>query len=370
MTHESVKWLIVPALTLIPLVYASPVNAKIRVGAQAQVRYEADLPSDDPATASDESASGWGQDIRLRRARLKLSAKKGRLKLRAHLAFEKANPRLLSLYLRVRGPWGLRVRLGQSKRLLTRAYLDSSAHLRLVSRSIVGEQVASNRDIGVVVTRRFFSRRLQTKFAIWNGQGANVWQNAIGRFTTEGRVELNLWGALSTEDDRIDDRFGALMGGGIAYGSIQASRQQGANELTRYDQRLSWSGFVALRSHGVELVTEAVWHQRTPVAAQANVDLVSAGVLEIDQFGYSVQLAWQPPRLDKRLELTARWSSWQDDSTDGNEGAERLLAGVGWRLQGDEVKVQLQLERRLQRRSQVADYLRHQLTLQVQGALP
>ena len=344
-------------------------GAKVKVGGQLQLRYGAEMLGDDPATALDESADAWGQSLSIRRARLKASAKRGRFTLRTHLAFERADPRVLSLFLKFKGPWKLRFRVGQTKRLLTRAYLDSSVHLRLVSRSVVGEEVASNRDVGVVVSRRFFGDRVSSSLALWNGQGANTFGNAIGRFMVEGRVEFAIGARFSTEDQVIGRAPGLLFGGAASSGSVQASRQSGGEQITRYDDTLAWSAFAALRGWGAELVVETVSHDRAPVAANDGVDLAAMGVIDVKQAGWSARAAWQPAGLNGRLGFVGRWSRWLKRRDDPNEGTDRLMAGVTWRLQGDELKLQLQLERRADRRADMADYVRHRAMLQLQGAL-
>lgn len=344
--------------------------ASVRVGGHLQLRYGLQLADDDPLTAEDESSLPWSQQMTLRRARLKFRFKRDGLRLKAHVALDKANPRLMSLYLDLKGPWGLKVRAGQSKRLLTRAYLDSSSHQRLVERSKIGDEIGSNRDIGVVISRGALRERLVWSLALWNGQGANALSNSVGRVLIESRAEATLGGKFSTEDPVIGRRLGVKVGGALAHGSIAALRKTGGQVLTRYDQSVAWSCFGAVRGWGVELVAEALWHDRAPQAETVTATaLTEAGVSSTSEGGWSVQVAWQPPVFRQRLEVSARLWRWRDDRAQLDDVHDRWTAGLSWRARGDDLKLQLQGQWRHRRREGVADEQARLLLAQLQGVL-
>ncbi|MEY3014444.1 MAG: hypothetical protein RIT45_3179 [Pseudomonadota bacterium] len=334
----------------------------VRLDVHGQVRHIVAGAVDDPATGDDESALPTRNELLLRRLRLGAKAKRGDVRARLLFAVDRGKPRLLTGTLRWKLRRGLDLELGQHKRLLSQGYLDSSKHQRLPERAELHDDFGGNRDIGLSLRIRP-TRRLDLRLAVWNGAGANVVGNDTGRLWVEGRGTLRLGSRFSTEDARIGKRFAALLGLAGVSGRKSAVRSDKNGLLTRADDHLGASAFLALRWRRVEARFEVLWSSDTPVDAR-NDTSTAFGLTATSQLGAVAQIAWQPFAT---VELVARYAHHDVDRDDPDRWGRVLEAGVGWRPDKDDArKLQVAVQQEQDGRKGGQTYDRLRLLTQLQ----
>ena len=125
------------ACLIAPQASAKPTETSLSL--MGQLRHQAEPAVDDPATAVDEGAEPDRHDFTLRRLRLGGSARKGDVSAKALIALDRGKVRLLTGAVKLRLHPHLRLTIGQTKRLLSQAYLDGSAHQRLIERAALAD---------------------------------------------------------------------------------------------------------------------------------------------------------------------------------------------------------------------------------------
>lgn len=343
-------------------------GARVKVGAMLQVRHAYELPIDDPSTGADEGAADPVNSFLLRRGRIRLQVKRDGLKLKGGFGFSKDEPRLLSLYLQAKLPGDVVVRVGQTKRLLTQSYLESSATQRLIERAAIGDEVGSNRDVGLRLRRQFFGKKLDLQAGIFNGNGPNTVANDTGGFLLEGRVDVHLLRRLDLTDPSINRKLAIVVGGAFSRGAVTAARFKGGEQLTKVDISQAWSVHAAIRWQRVELRAELLSHDKTPEDARADTSS-PLGVDGKEEGGWAVQLAWQPPLRQRRLELSARLNRWEDSRGDVDTRSDELEACVGWRFIGDRLKLQAVWRDKTKHRAGGVSFVERRVQLQLQAEL-
>ncbi len=342
--------------------------AEVKVGGMMQLRYGYAPAVDDPSTGVDEGAGDPLNSFALRRGRIRLKASRHGFKLSGGFDFSKGEPRLLSLYLLAPLPLEFELRVGQTKRLLTQSYLASSTVQRMIERSPIGDQVGSNRDVGLRLRRRFFAKFVDVNLALFNGNGANTVENDTGGLLVEGRVDLHLLRRLDLTDATLGNKPAFVIGGAVARGPVRAQRSKSGVQLTRIDVSQAWSVHAGARWQGVELSAELLWHDLTPKDDRADQS-TPLGIDATQEGGWSAQLAWQPPALQRRLEVSGRIVQWQDKRGDADSGIEELEACVGWRFDGDRLKLQTAWRRKTAHRAGGVSFSTNRLQLQLQAEM-
>ncbi|MCO4764423.1 MAG: hypothetical protein KC502_23125 [Myxococcales bacterium] len=345
---------------------ATASETKVTVGGLAQVRHTYQPSVDDPATSVDEGLNDTANSFFLRRGRITLKARRGDVQLRGGFTFSKNNPRLQSLYIRADLPRGFQLRVGQSKRLLTYAYLSKSTNQRMIERSPVGDDVGSNRDVGIRLRRRFFKRFINIQLAVFNGNGPNTLGNDDGGLLYEGRVDVHLLRPLDLSKAKIGRKLAMRVGAAVARNSLPSVRENKDDVvLTKEDISMAWSVHGAIRWQRFELQAELLNHEVSPVDARADTS-TPLGIAATTERGWSVQLAWQPPRMNRRLEVATRFFRWEKEPGNSDTRTDEIEACVGWRLDGDAVKIQWGARQKTKHRAGGVSFSSYRSQLQLQ----
>ncbi len=354
---------------LLATVVAAPGGAKpaqTSLSLMGQLRHQAEPAVDDPATSADEGAGPDRHDFTLRRLRLGGAARKGDVSAKVLVALDRGKVRLLTGAATLRLPSKVRLTVGQTKRLLSQAYLDGSAHQRLIERAALSDSFGGERDIGAVVSWRSDDKRVEARLAVWNGAGPNVAGNTVGLPWFEGRIDAQIGARVDVEDPEIRDDLGLRLGAAASWGRLAAERSDASGLVTRYDNQIAASATAALRAAGVELRVEALTRRDAPVDARE----AASGPLEVatvQQVGVWGQLAWQ---VAKRWQLAARVEHHVRDLDNDDRWGRRIDAGVSWRPErDDDLKLQLGWQRRDEGRGGGTSMVTQRLQLQLQWRL-
>ncbi len=307
-------------------------KTRLRVGMQGQLRFRAGPAADDPATGVDEGQEPAVQEIVLQRLRLRVRARHEDYVAKMTFAVDRGKPRLLTGSLRRDLGRHLHVEVGQTKRLLAQAYIDGSAHQRLIERPRLTESFAGERDIGTVLTLQSADRRMQAHIAAWNGAGPNVVGNRTGAILGEVRLDLQLFDRLDLEQPTIGKRLAVRLGVAGAAGRRAAERSDNNGLLTRYDETLAASGALAVRFARVEWRTEALWTSAAPVDART-VRATPLDLSTVAHLGLYSQLAVQPA---KRWQLAVRGERHHRDRDDPSAVDDILDVGITYRPKSDD----------------------------------
>lgn len=335
----------------------------IKLDVQGQIRHELSLRADDPATGEDESAQATGNAIVVQRMNLGARAKHDGWRGRLLFAVGRGKTRLLTGQVGRKLGDHFAVTVGQTKRLLSAAYRDSSRHQRLPERVSLADGFDGERDIGVVVRFRPIGKRLDIHVAAWNGAGANVVGNETGRPMLEARIDGQIVGSVDPEAAKIGNRFGMRAGVAGVVGQRSAVRSGSKGALTLVDDHVGFSAECAVRLARVEARFEALWLRDAPVDARSD-QRTPLPVSRNDQLGLWAQLAWQPTR---RWEFVARWARHDKNRDDSDRDENVVEAGASFRPDGDDdVKLQLAWRQERDLRPASVVYVRNSVTTQLQ----
>ncbi len=215
------------------------------------------------------------------------------------------------------------LRLGQFKTPFGRQELTSAGKQGMVDRSLVTDEFAGGRDVGVMVWGWVPDWRLEYFAGVFNGQGKNELDNAADRYQTNLRLVYQPFGKVKYEEGDFQWQAGPpllALAGGFERNDGRAVRR-GTLEATTFalDATLKWRGLFAF----VETFAREQRLNRGP---------------RIDGSGAQLQLGffvWK-----RHLELSARLAELDpDDEAAGDRRQEQGL-GLGYYLREHDLKVQ------------------------------
>jgi phosphate-selective porin OprO/OprP len=245
-------------------------------------------------------------------------------------------PELQDLYLALdlRRDGTLEIKAGQFKVPFSRQRLTSSGSQQFVDRSIVVDEFAEGRDIGVQVSGLGADARVEYRFGVFNGAGQNALADVRG-LQYNGRVVFQPFGALEYAEGDVgsSDVPRLAVAGNVEYNAARNPRTDGRT-------RRVIGADVALHYRGMSLLGEVyrrdLWHEAAPAASSTGY---------VIQAGYFV--------IPRRLEVAGRLSSWEprqldapaDVGQDVETGEHEAGLAIGYFLNNHNLKLQSDVRR-------------------------
>jgi phosphate-selective porin len=287
----------------------SPVT--IDLGARIQVRYTGTDPDGDA-----ESTHG----VRVQRARLSLSGEAyDRFSYGIQADLASTGNRLLDAYIRFAATDALSLWFGQGKAYFGRQWLNSSANLQFVDRTIVHGRFTADRQHGVALVGRFAENRIETDLAVYNGEGISQPVNSDNRFMTVGRVVFTPWGSYAPVESAHDYPEDPRLAIGIAGLSNRTEEDEVEVDITRFNAE------AAFKLRGFSATAELYHELAEPVGAE-----------EERATGWYAQAGFLFPGLHH--EIAARIAGIQPEDPD----ADRTEIGLAYSyyISGHDAKIQ------------------------------
>lgn len=213
--------------------------------------------------------------------------------------------------------------LGQGKAFFGRQFLNSSAKLQFVDRSIASGRFAHGRDQGLALLGTSPGGHLEYNLGLYNGNGPNQSRNDDGEYLGIGRLVWMPLGAQPVAESSLTYPEDPLLSLGVS--TLTNSRAAGRDDVER------WGAELAFEYQGLAVVGE--WYDE-------EVDLGGGGTAEADG-GYA-QLAYLFP--NRIVEIAGRWSTLQEEGPVVEDQTETGVA-LNVYLDGHSYKVQTDLRR-------------------------
>jgi hypothetical protein len=231
-----------------------------------------------------------------RRVRLNGQWRQDGLRLALKVAFEEGRSRLMNAYATYSLNKQLSLRAGQFKRITNLDYLIGSYSQRIYERSIIGNKIDSQRDIGVALRGRWLSKRLDTNLAVFNGNGGGTEGNNNSDLRYEARIEAHLGKRVRYERRRIGNRPRAMLGAGFGYMRMDdGTKNADGTQLWTRATRQTMSGSVVLQAWRHELRAEWLKRAQDAIDPIAGAEAPAASLTHAERDGGYVQWAWSLP---------------------------------------------------------------------------
>lgn len=247
------------------------------------------------------------------------------------LALEEGKSRLLNANVSWAPDRRLNVRFGQFKKITNLDYVVGSYAQRIYERSIIGNQVDSNRDIGVQARSRWLDGAVDLRVAVLNGNGANTTGNDGEDLRYEGRLDVHIGKNVKYEKQRIGRRPRLMLGAAAGTRAIDdPTKNAKGTQLWSRTRRTTLSAAVVAQVWRHELRAE--WVERSTVATDpiTGPEAPDPAAVEVVRDGGYAQWAWTlPTRIP--LETSARAQLYRPLSGIG-ERRVQYDAGLTWQV--------------------------------------
>jgi phosphate-selective porin OprO/OprP len=214
-----------------------------------------------------------------------------------------------------RGPKLFMVKIGQFKVPFGRQELTSSGSQEFVDRSIVSNEFARGRDIGVQLWGLPLNGKIDWRVGVFNGAGRNRTSNDNNDYQYDARLTWQPWGDVKYSEVDFDSTDKPL----IAFaGQFEQNTFMDATTTLNVDRRI-WGGDVAFKYKGVFAFFEGFQRKIKPEATG----------ISFDSPGYAGQLGYL---FKKKLDVAVRYATFDPtDITGGDDRNERGVAvGYYW----------------------------------------
>jgi phosphate-selective porin OprO/OprP len=229
---------------------------------------------------------------------------------------------------------GLEIKAGQFKVPFSRQRLTSSGSQQFVDRSIVVDEFAEGRDIGVQVSGLAADARVEYRLGVFNGAGQNALAD-VGGLQYNGRMVFQPFGALEYAEGDVSssDVPRLAVAGNVEYNAARNLRTDGRT-------RRVIGADAALHYRGVSLLGEVY---RRDLSREFAPTASSTGY--VIQAGYFV--------IPRRLEVAGRLSTWEpreldtpaDVGQDVEAGEHEAGLAIGYFLNDHNLKLQSDVRR-------------------------
>lgn len=191
-----------------------------------------------------------------------------------------------------RGRKAFMIKGGQFKVPFGRQELTSSGSQQFVDRSIISEQFAKGRDIGLQVWGQTPGGAIEWRTGIFNGAGRNKSTNDNDKYQFDTRVTWNILGDARYSESDFESTDKPLLAVAVAY---EANNSQGATTGDDAD-RESFGGDMVFKYKGLSIFSEYFRRVTEPEVA-----------VDFDTEGYIAQVGYFLYR--RNVELALRWAS-------------------------------------------------------------
>ncbi|MEX1257532.1 MAG: porin [Gemmatimonadota bacterium] len=209
-------------------------------GARVQVRYTGTEP---------EGPEDGTNTFRVQRARLSLSGEAyERFSYGIQADLSGSGGTLLDAYIRLAATDALTVWFGQGKAYFGRQWLNSSANLQFVDRTIVHSRFNADRQQGVALLGRAAENRVEVNLGLYNGEGIGRSVNSDNRFMTVGRIVFTPWGSYSPVESAHDYPEDPRLAIGVAgLRNTTGGEEEEEVQITRFNTEIAFKlrGFSA-----------------------------------------------------------------------------------------------------------------------------
>jgi phosphate-selective porin OprO and OprP len=217
----------------------------------------------------------------------------------------------------------LTIRAGQFKVPFGLQELTSSGSQQFVDRSIVSNEFAKGRDVGVQLGGVTLGSWIDWRAGVFNGNGRNRSANDNGRFQYDARVAFQPFGEVSYSESDFESRDRPLFAVAVQYERNDARGSTPGNDLSRTVR----GGDVVFKFRGFSVFAEYFARENEP---ELGPRFDSTGLAA--QAGYFV--------IPRRLEIALRRAEL--DPSDRIPGDDRTETGaaVNWFIHRHSLKLQ------------------------------
>lgn len=279
-------------------------KAALIISNRVQARYTYDQP-DDP---NDTSPTGSEGAFRIRRAKTKFEGwiYNRSLTYNVQLNWADTTNSLEDAEINydiTKGLKAVMIKGGQFKVPFRRQELTSSGRQQFVDLTIMSEQFARGRDIGVQLWGQTPHGALEWRAGIFNGGGRNKTANDNDKYQFDTRITWNIMGDVGYSECDFETTDKPMMAVAVAY---EANNSQGATTGDDSD-RESFDSDLSFKYKGLSIFSEYFRRVSEPEVA---VDFDTEGY--VAQVGYFI--------YKRTVELALRWSyiDPSDQTTDTN----------------------------------------------------
>lgn len=268
-------------------------KAALILSNRVQVRYTHAQPGDPNGPSSTESKGSF----RIRRAKTKFEGwiynKWLTYDLQLNWADTSSSLEDAALnYDVTKGAKLLQIKGGQFKVPFRRQELTSSGRQQFVDLSILAEQYARSRDIGVQLWGQTPAGAIEWRAGIFNGAGRNKTTNDNDKLQFNGRITWNIMGDVGYSECDFETTDKPMMALAVAY---EANNAQGSTTGDDADRESFGSDFV-FKYRGLSVFSEYFRRVSEPEIAA-----------DFDTEGYVAQVGYFVYR--RTVELALRWAS-------------------------------------------------------------
>ncbi len=324
---------------------AGPLTVYVNGRAQVQGAF---LVGDD-ARLEDGDAAFENPGVRLRRARMGLSAKVHRMRLGVEIDLLGSLP-LHEAYVGYDSRYALAF-VGLVKVPMSRFALISSESLQLAERSLGVRHIAPFQQLGLTVGGKFWDRRIRLLAGVYNGMNradnfGGGWETSIakdgnrfGGFAVAGRLDIEPLGLLGDGPADLTQRrtFDFGVGGGVLLNKGETVEAMG------------FSADLALKTHGFALLYEFLQLTTKPTESPTRGTDTTA---EVTRRAFVGQLGYTILPIDHKagaVEVAVRGEMVDENVDKDDEGDHMAIAGaVSWYLLDGHVKTQLSYQHRME----------------------
>lgn len=288
-------------------------NASLIISNRIQFRYTLEDPATSGVPASEVGDTKGS--FRIRRARTKFEGWFFDPNLTYELQVDwAATTNLLQdaqlTYDVTRGKKMLFVKIGQYKVPFGRQQLTSSGNQEFVDRSIVSDNYARGRDLGVQLSGLPANGKIDWRVGVFNGNGRTVTANDNTDYQVNARLSVQPWGDPKYSESDFESTDKPL----IAFaGQFENNRSFDSVTLAESERRI-FGGDVVLKYKGLFVFAEGF---------AANVENPITGA-NFDSPGWAVQAGYFI--VKQKFEVAGRYATF--DPTDAATGNDRNEWGV------------------------------------------
>jgi phosphate-selective porin OprO/OprP len=239
----------------------------------------------------------------------------------------------------------LHVKFGQFKVPFSRQQMTSSERQQFTDRSVVANEFGRGRDQGIEVWGLLARERLEWRAGIFNGNGQTKQRNDNRFYQYDARVTFQPWGPHSLAESDLESKDHPIVAVSV---NVENSNESGATaDLDSARRVLGFDGMLKYR--GVFATTEVYARRLTPE--------------ELESYrsdGWFAQLGYC---FGRRLELAARYGTWDPTAEVPDNDRTELAGVVNWFRNRHALKLQGEVRRVTDEARETAD---HELRVQLQ----
>ena len=307
-------------------------RAALIISNRVQVRYTHDQPGDPNSSTPSEESKG---SFRIRRAKTKFEGwfynKALTYDLQLNWADTSSSLEDAAInYDLSKGSKLIMIKGGQFKVPFRRQEITSSGRQQFVDLTIMSEQFARGRDIGIQLWGQTPAGALEWRAGIFNGAGRNRTTNDNDKFQFDGRITWNIMGDVGYSECDFETTDKPMMALAVAY---EANNAQGSTSGDDADRESFGSDFV-FKFKGLSIFVE---YFRRVSEMEVAADFDTEGY--VAQMGYFV--------YKRTVELAVRWATIDpsDQTTASgvpvaNDHLTERGVGVNWFMNKHNLKLQ------------------------------